>query len=99
MLGKKNSSAVSKVGLREHDSDQPESWANESYEIATRIAYEGGGLRGTSRGQARDCRDVQAVVFVSRGYPARARLIADRRLYLASQRLADLLRQILHGGR
>ena len=63
----------SKVGLRELDTDQAEGWAKESYEIATKIAYEGGELSGTPRGQARDCRDVQAVVFVSRGYPARAR--------------------------
>ena len=63
----------SKVGLRELEHDMPEAWAKESYDIATKIAYEGGGLSGTPRGQARDCRDVQAVVFVSRGYPARAR--------------------------
>ena len=34
----------SKVGLRELDTDQAEGWAKESYEIATKIAYEGGGL-------------------------------------------------------
>jgi hypothetical protein len=34
-------------------------------------------------------------VFVSRGYPARVRLIADRRLYLASRRLADVLLRVL----
>ena len=41
----------SKVGLRELDTDQPEGWAKESYDIATRIAYEGGELRGTLAGK------------------------------------------------
>jgi hypothetical protein len=61
----------------------------ESYEIATQIAYENGSLRGTPKGQAPDCRDVKAVMYVSRGYPARAKLIAERRVYLAGHRIAD----------
>ena len=37
---------------------QPDAWAKESYEIAVKIAYENGNLRGTPKGQARDCREV-----------------------------------------
>jgi hypothetical protein len=65
--------------------------AKESYEIATKIAYEGGNPRGTPKGAARDCREVRDADFVWRGYPARAKLIAERRVYLRGRRLADLL--------
>ena len=80
--------------FRELDHPEPEAWAKESYEIATKIAYENGSLRGTPKGPARDCREVNAVTYVSNGYPARARLIANRRMYLAGYRLADLFRTV-----
>ena len=80
--------------FRELDHPEPEAWAKESYEIAVKIAYENGSLRGTPKGQAKDCREINAVTYVSNGYPARARLIANRRMYLAGYRLADLLRTI-----
>jgi len=69
-------------------------WAKESYEIAVKIAYENGNLRGTPKGQARDCRDVPDANFISRGYAGIAKLIADRRVYLAGYRMADLLERI-----
>ena len=78
--------------FRELDHPEPEAWAKESYDIAVKIAYENGSLRGTPKGPAKDCRAVNAVTYVSNGYPARARLIANRRMYLAGYRLADLLR-------
>ena len=87
-------SRFSASSFRELDHAEPEAWAKESYEIATKIAYENGSLRGTPKGQARDCRAVNAVTYLSRGYPARARLIADRRIYLAGYRLADLLTRL-----
>jgi S1/P1 nuclease len=87
-------SKFTKTGLRELDQAQPEAWANESYEIGARVAYENGSLRGRPKGSARDCRDVKAVIFLSRGYPGRAKLIADRRIYLAGYRLADLRRRL-----
>lgn len=80
--------------FRELDHADPEMWAKESYEIAVKIAYENGSLRGTPKGPAKDCRTVNAVTYVSNGYPARARLIANRRMYLAGYRLADLLRSL-----
>jgi hypothetical protein len=84
-------SKFSRVGLRELDQRQPDA---ESYEIAVKIAYENGNLRGTPKGQARDCRDVPDANFISRGYPGIAKLIADRRVYLAGYRMADLLERI-----
>jgi len=87
-------SKFSRVGLRELNQQLPEAWAKESYEIAVKIAYENGNLRGTPKGKARDCRDASDVNFISRGYPGRAKLIADRRVYLAGYRLAELLERI-----
>ena len=86
-------SKFSRVGLRELDQRLPEAWAKESYEIAVK-SYENGNLRGTPKGEARDCREVPDANFISRGYPGRAKLIADRRVYLAGYRLADLLERI-----
>jgi hypothetical protein len=80
--------------FRELDHPEPEAWAKESYEIAVKIAYENGSVRGTPKGNAKDCREVNAVTYVSDGYPARARLIANRRMYLAGYRLADLPRTV-----
>jgi hypothetical protein len=87
-------SKFSRIGLRELDQKQPEAWAKESYEIAVNNAYENGNLRGTPKGTARDCRDVPDANFISRSYPARAKLIADRRVYLAGYLLADLLERM-----
>lgn len=87
-------SRFSSSRFRELDHSEPESWAKESYEIAIKIAYQNGSLGGTPKGQARDCRDAPAVTYLFREYPATARLIADRRMYLAGYRLADLLRTL-----
>src|ERR1044071_2628520 len=81
----------SSSSFRELDHPDPQAWAKESYEIAVKIAYENGSLRGTPKGHAKDCRDVNAVTYVSNDYPGSARLIANRRMYLAGYRLADLL--------
>jgi len=60
----------------------------ESYEIAVKIAYENGNLRGNPKGQARDCREVPDVnLYLARISP-RAKLIADRRVFLAGYRMA-----------
>jgi hypothetical protein len=56
--------------FRELDHREPEAWAKESYEIAVKIAYDNGSLRGTPKGQANDCREINAVTYVSNGYPA-----------------------------
>jgi len=49
--------------FRELDHPDPELRAKESYEIAVKIAYENGSLRGTPKGQAKDCRAVNAVTI------------------------------------
>ena len=87
-------SKFSRVGLRELDQKQPDVWAKESYEIAVKIAYEKWKSSRNPKGQARDCRELPDVNFISRGYSARAKLIADRRVYLAGYRMADLLERI-----
>jgi S1/P1 Nuclease len=72
-----------------------ESWAKESFEIATKIAYRNGGLIGIPRGGNKDCREVQAAPVLPVAYVAIARRIADRRMILAGYRLADLLARVL----
>jgi hypothetical protein len=71
-----------------------ESWAKESYEIATKIAYQNGGRIGIPRGGSMDCTAVAAPVLPV-GYVVNASRIADRRMILAGYRLADLLTRLL----
>jgi hypothetical protein len=72
-----------------------ESWAQESYEIATKIVYRNGGRIGIPKGAAMDCTMVAAAPMLPAGYVAIASRIADRRMILAAYRLADLLTQFL----
>jgi len=59
-----------------------------------KIAYQNGALRGTPKGQRKDCREVSDAAVLPNGYTAIARKIADRRMMLAGYRLADLIQQI-----
>src|SRR5437016_4362903 len=59
-----------------------ESWAKESFEIATKIAYRNGGLSGSPRGGNKDCTTVAAAPVLPVGYVVIARRIADRRMIL-----------------
>jgi hypothetical protein len=68
-----------------------ESWAKESFEIATKIAYRNGGRIGIPRGGNIDCTMVAAAPVPPVGYVVSASRIADRRMILAGYRLADLL--------
>jgi S1/P1 nuclease len=72
-----------------------ESWAKESYEIATKIAYRNGGSIGIPKGASRDCTMVAAAPVLTVGYVVSASRIADRRLILAGYRLADLLTRVM----
>jgi S1/P1 Nuclease len=74
-----------------------ESWAKESFEIATKIAYRNDGRIGIPKGNNRDCRDVQAAPVLPVGYVVSASRIADRRIILAGYRLADLLIRVVGG--
>src|SRR4029450_10550572 len=68
-----------------------ESWAKESFEIATKIAYR----TGIPRGGNMDCREVQAAPLLPAGYVVSSSRIADRRIILAGYRLADLLTRVM----
>ena len=68
-----------------------ESWAKESFEIATKIAYRNGGRIGSPKGGNKDCTMVAAAPVLPAGYVVSASRIADRRMILAGYRLADLL--------
>jgi hypothetical protein len=72
-----------------------ESWAKESFEIATKIAYRNGGRIGTPRAGAKDCAMVAAAPVLPGGYVVSSSRIADRRMILAGYRLADLLSGLL----
>jgi S1/P1 Nuclease len=72
-----------------------ESWAKESFEIATKFAYRNDGRIGSPKGGNKDCRDVQAAPMLPAGYAISASRIADRRIILAGYRLADLLSGLL----
>jgi HsdM N-terminal domain/S1/P1 Nuclease len=72
-----------------------ESWAKESFEIATKIAYRNGRRIGIPRNGNIDCAMVAAAPVLPAGYVVNASRIADRRIILAGYRLADLLRRVL----
>jgi hypothetical protein len=71
-----------------------ESWAKESFEIATKIAYRNGGLIGGPRAGNKDCTTVAAAPVLPAGYVVSASWIADRRMIVAGYRSADLLTRI-----
>jgi hypothetical protein len=73
---------------------EPEAWAKETYEIATKIAYQNGRLRGTPKGQRRECREVADAAVLPPGYMIMAKRIADRRITFAGYRLADIIAHI-----
>jgi S1/P1 Nuclease len=81
--------------LTELQNTNADTWAKESFEIATKIAYQNGGLVGSPRDGNRNCTAVTAAPVLPVGYVAIASRIADRRIILAGYRLADLLRRIV----
>jgi S1/P1 nuclease len=48
----------------------PELWAKESFEIATKIAYQNCVFRGTPKGQRKECREVADAAVLPAGYAA-----------------------------
>jgi S1/P1 Nuclease len=71
-----------------------ESWAKESFEIATKIAYRNEGQIGSPRGGNKDCTTVEAAPMLPAGYVVSTSRIADRRMILAGYRLGDLLKRV-----
>ena len=82
---------VQRRQLTELESTSFESWAKESFEIATKFAYRNGRPIGSPRGGNKDCRAVAAAPVLPVGYVVNVRRIADRRMILAGYRLADLV--------
>src|SRR5262249_28085898 len=80
--------------LTELASTDFESWAKESFEIATKIAYRNGSLIGAPRSGSKDCSMVTTAPVLPVGYIPVAKHIADRRMILAGYRLADLLKRV-----
>jgi hypothetical protein len=72
-----------------------ESWAKESFEIATKIAYRNGGPIGIPKAGNMDCTMVAAAPVLPRRIFVSASRIADRRIMLTGYRLADLLRRVV----
>jgi hypothetical protein len=83
-----------RTGFTELAAADPEVWAKESFDIATKIAYQNSEFRGTPKGNRRDCREVTDAAVVPKGYTGIARKITDRRMILSGYRLADLLQRI-----
>jgi hypothetical protein len=81
--------------LTELASTSFESWAKESYEIATKIAYRNDGRIGIPKVGAMDCTMVATAPVLPAGYVVNASRISDRRMILAGYRLADLLTRFL----
>lgn len=71
-----------------------ESWAKESYEIATKFAYRNGGPIGIPKGGAMDCTMMATAPVLPKGYIVSASRIADRTKILAGYRLADRLTRV-----
>jgi len=80
-----------KVDFTELAGTEPEAWAKESFQIATKTADQERHSARDSEGRAKNCREVTDVVSLLAGYVATARQIADRRMTLAGYRLFDLL--------
>src|SRR5262249_32422340 len=80
--------------LTELASTDFESWAKESFEIATKIAYRNGGRIGAPRGGNRDCQTVATASVLPVGHVVSASRIADCRIILTGYRLAGLLMRV-----
>src|SRR5262249_19563447 len=72
-----------------------ESWAKESFEIATKFAYLNGSLIGAPRDGNKGCQTVTPVPALPAGYVVNARRITDRRMMLTGYRLVDLLKRVI----
>jgi hypothetical protein len=91
----RNRQEFQRARLTELGNTDFESWAKESFEIATKIAYRNGAQIGIPKGGNKDCRDVQAAPVLPVGYVVNASRIADRRMILGGYRLADFLTRVL----
>lgn len=91
----RNRPGFEKSQLTELQSTNADAWAKESFEIATKFAYQNGGLSESPRSGNKDCTTVAAAPVLPAAYVVNARRIADRRIILTGYRLADLLTRLL----
>jgi hypothetical protein len=91
---KKNPKKFQPSQLTELANTDFESWAKESFEIATRIAYRNDGRIEIPKGGAMDCTMVAAAPVLPAGYVVSTSRIADRRMILVGYRLAGLLTRV-----
>jgi hypothetical protein len=71
-----------------------ESWAKESFEIATKFAYRNDGRIGSPKGGNRDCTMEAAAPVLPAGYVVMASRIADRRIILGFYSIRHMLGQL-----
>jgi hypothetical protein len=90
----RNRTGFAKSQLTELLNTNTGAWANESFEIAMKIAYQNGGLMGSPLNGNKNCTTVTAAPVLPVGYIASARRIADRRMILAGYRLGDVLTRV-----
>ena len=88
----RNRPEFSKSQLTELARGDFDAWAKESFEIATKIAYQDGAVSGTPKTTRGDCSEVADAAILPAGYVKVAGRIADRRIILAGYRLAELLK-------
>jgi hypothetical protein len=72
----RNRTEFAKDQLTELASTDFAAWAKERYRIATKIAYQNGKLRGTPKGQRKECRDGTDATLLPPGYTGIAKRIA-----------------------
>jgi hypothetical protein len=71
-----------------------ETWAKESFEIATKIPYQNVMAAGTRKRKLNDCGEIDAALMPA-GYAKTVGRIADRRIMLAGYRLTDTLKRLV----
>jgi hypothetical protein len=74
----RNAQEFQRGQLSELENTGSQSWAKESFDIATKIAYRNGGRVGIPKGGNMDCTMMAAAPVLPVGYVVSARRIADR---------------------
>jgi S1/P1 Nuclease len=90
----RNRPGFAKSNLTELENTDVEIWAKESFTQGVTIGYRNGTFRGTPKGHASDCADLQVATVLPSAYITTAKPVAERRMVLAGYRLADLLTRL-----
>jgi hypothetical protein len=92
----RNRSEFARNQLTELAASDFELWANESFELATKISYQNGAVPGAAKGNHKNCAEIADAGLLPAGYVRVSGRIAHRRIMLAGYRLADLLKRSFH---